>query len=73
MLLDYDRLCSHPKSELKKLFNHLDIEPDEKLMGVSEGLISPSNGVGRWQRSQNEALHLPCDEWREALEFFGYE
>ena len=73
MLLDYDRLCSHPKAELNKLFKHLDIEPDEKLMVASEGLISPSNGVGRWQRSHNEALHLPCDEWREALEFFGYE
>lgn len=72
-LLDYDKLCHQPKTELSHLFNHLDIPISDELLNKAGAFITPSSGLGRWKKSDVSLLHKPDTELSEALALFGYE
>ena len=73
LLLDYDQLCSSPEQELRRIYGHVGIEPDDRLIAIARRLFISSTSTGRWRESKNPMLHRPDEDLREVLTFFGYE
>ncbi len=73
LLLNYNRLCCSPDSEMSRLFDFIGMEDSRRLVDDCLGSICFSNCEERWRQSDHPLVQEPEQNLREALALFGYE
>ncbi len=73
LLLNYEKLCSHPRETLTRMFDFVQMEMPGDFIESACRLIVPSQNIGRWRSSNLALLHEPDEQTRDALKQFGYD
>lgn len=83
----YEDLVLHPEAQMRRIFDYLDVEASDVLIGSIRRKIfessraqhhmttaSPEKSVGRWKRDMPEDILEHCHErFGQELKMFGYE
>jgi len=73
LLLNYEQFCLHPRENLMRLFDFLEVEVGDNLLTSARRLIAPSRNIGKWKTTDSALLREPDEQTRDMLRQFGYE
>ncbi len=73
LLLDYNKLCSSPETEMSRLFNYIGVEDSSLLVDECMQSIRISRYPERWRQSDHPLVQNPDHSLRQTLALFGYE